>query len=91
MFLVVDWKKEQVARKICFQQEIKMTKNCMEAFSDGVIVIIITIIVLELRVPKDTNTGLLLWLVPAFFSNILSFIFPGIYILSVRFINNWNR
>jgi uncharacterized membrane protein len=56
-----------------------MTKNRLEAFSDGVIAIIITIMVLELKAPHhDTPMDLLpLW--PAFLSYILSFIYVGIY------------
>jgi uncharacterized membrane protein len=56
-----------------------MTKNRMEAFSDGVIAIIITIMVLELRVPHGSELTALKPLVPVFFSYILSFIFLGIY------------
>jgi len=51
----------------------------MEAFSDGVIAIIITIMVLELRVPHETSLAALQPLVPVFFSYVLSFIFLGIY------------
>jgi uncharacterized membrane protein len=56
-----------------------MTKARVEAFSDGVIAIIITIMVLELRVPHDASPAALLPLVPVFLSYILSFIFLGIY------------
>ncbi|MEP6819825.1 MAG: TMEM175 family protein [bacterium] len=56
-----------------------MTTNRMEAFSDGVIAIIITIMVLELRVPHEANLAALQPLVPVFLSYILSFIFLGIY------------
>jgi uncharacterized membrane protein len=51
----------------------------MEAFSDGVIAIIITIMVLELRVPHGPDLGALRPLIPVFFSYLLSFIFLGIY------------
>jgi uncharacterized membrane protein len=51
----------------------------METFSDGVIAIIITIMVLELRVPHDSSPSALIPLVPVFLSYILSFIFLGIY------------
>ena len=51
----------------------------METFSDGVIAIIITIMVLELRVPHDSNPAALLPLVPVFLSYVLSFVFLGIY------------
>jgi uncharacterized membrane protein len=56
-----------------------MTRNRMEAFSDGVIAIIITIMVLELRAPHDTSLSALLPLTPVFLSYILSFVFIGIY------------
>ena len=51
----------------------------METFSDGVIAIIITIMVLELRVPRGSNVDSLLPVMPVFFSYVLSFIFLGIY------------
>ncbi len=51
----------------------------MEAFSDGVIAIIITIMVLELKVPHGTSFVDLKPLIPAFASYALSFIFVGIY------------
>jgi uncharacterized membrane protein len=51
----------------------------METFSDGVIAIIITIMVLELRAPHDANPAALMPLVPVFLSYVLSFIFLGIY------------
>jgi len=56
-----------------------MTKARMETFSDGVIAIIITIMVLELRVPHVSSPAALLPLVPVFLSYVLSFIFLGIY------------
>lgn len=56
-----------------------MTKNRVEAFSDGVIAIIITIMVLELRVPHDPNSSALIPLVPVLLSYVLSFVFLGIY------------
>jgi len=56
-----------------------MTRNRMEAFSDGVIAIIITIMVLELRVPRGSNLDALAPLVPTFLSYVLSFVFLGIY------------
>ncbi len=56
-----------------------MSKGRMEAFSDGVIAILITIIVLELRVPNSPNPAGLLPLVPVFISYVLSFILLGIY------------
>jgi uncharacterized membrane protein len=51
----------------------------LEAFSDGVIAIIITIMVLELKVPHDTGLSALRPLVPVFGSYVLSFVFIGIY------------
>jgi uncharacterized membrane protein len=56
-----------------------MSKNRLEAFSDGVIAIIITIMVLELRVPHGTHLTALAPLIPVFFSYVLSFVFVGIY------------
>jgi uncharacterized membrane protein len=56
-----------------------MGKNRLEAFSDGVIAIIITIMVLELRVPHGENVEALMPLVPVFLSYVLSFVFLGIY------------
>jgi uncharacterized membrane protein len=51
----------------------------MEAFSDGVIAILITIMVLELRVPRGADAASLIPLFPAFLSYVLSFVFLGIY------------
>jgi len=56
-----------------------MEKNRLEAFSDGVIAIIITIMVLELKVPHGADLIALKPLIPVFLSYILSFIFIGIY------------
>ncbi len=56
-----------------------MTKGRLEAFSDGVLAIIITIMVLELRVPHDAGIAALRPLVPALLSYVLSFVFLGIY------------
>lgn len=56
-----------------------MEKGRLEAFSDGVIAIIITIMVLELKVPHGTDLEALRPLVPVFFSYVLSFIYLGIY------------
>jgi uncharacterized membrane protein len=56
-----------------------MTKGRLEAFSDGVIAIIITIMVLELRAPHEANPAALIPLIPVFLSYLLSFIFLGIY------------
>jgi uncharacterized membrane protein len=56
-----------------------MGKGRLEAFSDGVIAIIITIMVLELKVPHGANLEALRPLIPVFLSYILSFIYTGIY------------
>ena len=56
-----------------------MQKNRLEAFSDGVIAIIITIMVLELKVPEGTDLTALLPKLPVFLSYVLSFIYVGIY------------
>ncbi len=56
-----------------------MEKGRLEAFSDGVIAIIITIMVLELKVPHGADFTALLPLVPVFLSYVLSFIYVGIY------------
>lgn len=56
-----------------------MNKNRLEAFSDGVIAIIITIMVLELKVPHGHEWRLLVPLLPVLGSYILSFVFIGIY------------
>ncbi len=56
-----------------------MNKNRLEAFSDGVIAVIITIMVLEMKVPHDTNWEALQQLTHVFLSYVLSFIFVGIY------------
>ena len=56
-----------------------MPKNRLEAFSDGVIAIIITIMVLELRVPHGDTLATLQPQLPAFLSYVLSFIYVGIY------------
>ena len=56
-----------------------MTKTRLEAFSDGVIAIIITIMVLELRVPHETSWEALRPLVPVLLTYLMSFVFLGIY------------
>jgi uncharacterized membrane protein len=56
-----------------------MNKNRLEAFSDGVIAIIITIMVLDLKVPRDDTWGELIKLWPVFLSYVLSFVNVGIY------------
>ncbi len=56
-----------------------MEKNRLEAFSDGVLAIIITIMVLELKVPHGGDFKALEPLLPVFLSYVLSFIYVGIY------------
>jgi uncharacterized membrane protein len=56
-----------------------MGKTRLEAFSDGVIAIIITIMVLELKVPHEADFKALLPLWPVLMSYVLSFIYAGIY------------
>ena len=56
-----------------------MGKNRLEAFSDGVIAIIITIMVLELKVPHGASLQALAPLLPVLLSYILSFVYVGIY------------
>jgi uncharacterized membrane protein len=51
----------------------------MEAFSDGVIAVIITVMVLELKVPHDESVGALAPLFPVFLTYVLSFVYVGIY------------
>jgi len=56
-----------------------MTTNRLEAFSDGVLAIIITIMVLELKVPEGDTLAALKPLIPTFTTYVLSFIYLGIY------------
>lgn len=56
-----------------------MGKGRLEAFSDGVLAIIITIMVLELKAPHGTDLAALRPLVPVFLSYVLSFVYIGIY------------
>ena len=56
-----------------------MGKNRLEAFSDGVLAIIITIMVLELKAPHGADLAALQPLLPVFLSYVLSFIYLGIY------------
>src|SRR5205809_3267508 len=57
----------------------EMKKGRLEAFSDGVIAIIITIMVLEIKVPHGQEFSDLKELIPIFLSYVLSFIYLGIY------------
>lgn len=56
-----------------------MNKSRLEAFSDGVIAVIITILVLDLKVPQGVTLKSLETALPVFFSYVLSFVFLGIY------------
>jgi uncharacterized membrane protein len=56
-----------------------MSKNRLEAFSDGVIAILMTIMVLELKVPHGATFEALEPLLPIFLAYVLSFVFLGIY------------
>ncbi|KZX17570.1 TMEM175 family protein [Methanobrevibacter filiformis] len=56
-----------------------MERNRLESFSDGVLAIIITIMVLELGVPKSPDISSLYPIIPIFLGYILSFIYVGIY------------
>lgn len=56
-----------------------MTSNRLEAFSDGVLAIIITIMVLELKAPEEVTLAALTHEAPVFLSYVFSFIYVGIY------------
>ena len=56
-----------------------MDRDRLTAFTDGVIAVIITIMVLELKAPHGTSLGALLDLWPSFFGYVLSFVYVGIY------------
>jgi uncharacterized membrane protein len=56
-----------------------MTKGRLEAFSDGVIAVIITIMVLEMKVPHGADATALAPLIPVFLTYVLSFVFVAIY------------
>jgi len=56
-----------------------MSKGRLEAFSDGVVAILITILVLELRIPRGADWAALRPLLPVFLTYVLSFAFLGIY------------
>jgi uncharacterized membrane protein len=59
--------------------ERRMSKNRLEAFSDGVIAILITIMVLELKVPHGSSWAALAPLLPVLLTYLLSFLYLGIY------------
>jgi uncharacterized membrane protein len=56
-----------------------MDKGRVEAFSDGVLAVVITIMVLELHAPHEPSLGALAEQAPAFLAYVLSFVFIGIY------------
>ncbi len=56
-----------------------MTKGRLEAFTDGVIAVIITIMVLEMKVPHGTDLAALGPVAPVFLTYVMSFVFTGIY------------
>jgi len=56
-----------------------MGKTRLEAFSDGVLAIVITIMVLELKVPHGDDLAALVPLIPVFLSYVLSFVYVGLY------------
>jgi uncharacterized membrane protein len=58
---------------------LPVSKNRVEAFSDGVLAILITIMVLELKVPHGTDVSVLRPLLPVFLTYVLSFIYLAIY------------
>ncbi len=60
-------------------KKIGMSKERVVAFSDGVIAVIITIMVLELKVPHGEDLASVVPLLPVFLSYVLSFIYVGIY------------
>jgi uncharacterized membrane protein len=66
-------------KHLAISLNLLMGKNRLEAFSDGVLAIIITIMVLELKVPHGVQLAALKPLLPIFLSYVLSFIYLGIY------------
>jgi uncharacterized membrane protein len=66
-------------RSRCRNGEERMNKSRLEAFSDGVLAVIITIMVLEMKVPRGVGLADLQGLAPVFFSYVLSFLYVAIY------------
>src|SRR3954468_14758117 len=62
-----------------FSLEVPMGKGRLEAFSNGVIAVIITVMVLEMKVPHGESLASLAPLLPVFLSYVLSFVYVGIY------------
>src|SRR5215472_13800432 len=56
-----------------------MNKGRLEAFSDGVLAVIITVMVLEMKSPAGTSPAALMPMIPVFLSYVLSFVYIGIY------------
>jgi uncharacterized membrane protein len=56
-----------------------MNKGRLEAFSDGVLAVIITVMVLEMKSPRGTDLAALVPVIPVFLSYVLSFVYIGIY------------
>jgi uncharacterized membrane protein len=59
--------------------DVYMRTNRLEAFSDAVIAVIITIMVLEMKVPHGVDMAILVPVIPVFLSYVLSFVYLGIY------------
>jgi uncharacterized membrane protein len=78
-FLMKSRQCPSIARHQSGQYHRRVDKNRIEAFSDGVIAIIITIMVLNLVVPKGSDMAVLKPLVPVFLTYILSFLYVAIY------------
>src|SRR5215471_6950653 len=68
----------QSTRRAC-RRRMKMNKDRLEAFSDGVLAVIITIMVLEMKSPRGTSLASLGPVIPVFLSYVLSFVYIGIY------------
>src|SRR5213075_3162566 len=68
-----------LARDLFCGDDQAMSKGRLEAFSDGVIAILITIMVLELKVPHSADPEALREMLPVFLSYVLSFVYLGIY------------
>src|ERR1051325_8514006 len=72
-------KPQRLPRHCRFYYSSRMEKNRLEAFSDGVLAIIITIMVLEMKVPHGSDLEALKPTLPIFLSYVLSYIYLGIY------------